>query len=401
MSTASTIWYFGVLVNRVLPVFRNVGSSKQPWGHFALSGSASGCCHLSYLSAVMCKKEHKNRWQIPQLHDCWFQVGNCKTHLTQPHPPPPTSPTSPNLTHLTQQPCSNSLFYKTEVSPQVLKSLFALFEHVLVRCCKQQVLSASATNIQFFVWVNLNFDQAQKCNPPTILLRPLLLLQVYAKTFSVESKERSCQDWWSWVHKHGFICFNVSVDNSRHWSNRIVETSTVASFGCRRQRESCAGGDSRILCAVLPVLRPRRSRLILTRCSPGLRPCAGDLTESMRQETRKGYEGIKYVHLIFISYSFIMFHRYLMEVIGNWWGSCSTFCSTLPNSMALDFVRWGIHRWLCWYEHQWGRRGRRVCCPATDASEQCARQWDNKVVGTVVTVLNATLSKLWMIIYNK
>ena len=129
MSSASTIWYFGVLVNRVLPVFRNVGSSKQPWGHFALSGSASGCCHLSYLSAVMCKKEHKNRWQIPQLHDCWFQVGNCKTHLTQ-------------------QPCSNSLFYKTEVSPQVLKSLFALFEHVLVRCCKQQVLSASATNIQ-------------------------------------------------------------------------------------------------------------------------------------------------------------------------------------------------------------------------------------------------------------
>lgn len=57
-------------------------------------------------------------------------------------------PTSPNLTHLTQQPCSNSLFYKTEVSPQVLKSLFALFEHVLVRCCKQQVLSASATSIQ-------------------------------------------------------------------------------------------------------------------------------------------------------------------------------------------------------------------------------------------------------------
>lgn len=180
---------------------------------------------------------------------------------------------------------------------------------------------------------------------PLLLLRPLLLLQVYAKTFSVESKERSCQDW-SWVHKHGFICFNVSVDS-------LIIQGIGATALLKRQQLHLPWQSVVVAKGELcrwrfpdfvrraPLLRPRRSRLILTRCSPGLRP-AGDLTESMRQETRKGYEGIKYVkyvHLIFISYSFIKFDRYLMEVIGNWWSSCSTFCSTLPNSMALDFVR--------------------------------------------------------------
>ena len=60
------------------------------------------------------------------------------------------------------------------------------------------------------------------------------------------------------------------------------------------------------------------------------------------KEDKEGIKYVHYVHLIFlsfISYSFIKFDRYLMEVIGNWWGSCSTFCLTLPKSMALDFIR--------------------------------------------------------------
>jgi hypothetical protein len=52
---------------------------------------AAVICLTCLQSCDMCKKEHKYRWQIPQLHDCWFQVGNCKTHLTQPHPPHPTT----------------------------------------------------------------------------------------------------------------------------------------------------------------------------------------------------------------------------------------------------------------------------------------------------------------------